>query len=222
MNIFINWPEYYQFLLGGLGVSLLLTLAAISIGLPIGIALAFALDSNSTLVRSAATVVIELGRGAPGLVILQFIYFGLPSVHIVLTSVTAAIVALSWITAAVSSHYFRSGMKSIPAGEIEAAAALGMSLRDSRRFVIIPQGFRIAIPSLMGLTIQIFQATSLAYVITVPELLSRAYSIASVNFDYLGMLALAGLMYVVVAMPATWLTVFVERRLEQRMILISE
>jgi len=99
------------------------------------------------------------------------------------------------------------------AGETEACQTLGVSRLDTLRFVVVPQGLRIALPALMGFAILIFQATSLCFTIAVPELLSQAYSIGSSTFKYFSVLALAGLLYAIITIPASW---FVERT-EKRM-----
>ena len=77
----------------------------------------------------------------------------------------------------------------------------------------MPQGMRSAIPGLMGVAIQMFQGTSLAYAIAVPELMKSAYNIGSQDFNYLQIFALAGLCYAAISMPATWITVFFEKRM---------
>lgn len=216
MSWFIDGLDYVPQLLGGLRVSLLLTGAALALGLPLGLLLAISVGSRHRATRVVSLVVVEVGRGAPALVILQLAYFGLPSAGLVLSSFLSATAALTWSTAAYTSEVFRAGLNAVPAGELEAADALGMSRRDRMRFIIAPQGIRIAVPALIGVSILIFQSTALAYSIAVRELLSQAYSIGSSNFDYLTVLCIAGVMYAAVSIPATWLTIGVEKRLSGR------
>jgi polar amino acid transport system permease protein len=92
-----------------------------------------------------------------------------------------------------------------------------MSHRDTMRYIVIPQGVRIAIPALMGFAIIIFQATSLAFTIALQELLSRAYTIGSNTFLYLQVLVLAGLLYLIIAVPAGWLVGWTERRMSRHL-----
>lgn len=208
-----DWVGYFPQLLGGLRVSLMITVASLVIGLPLGLLAAIAVSSSVRLLRAVFVVVVEIGRGAPALVVLQIVYFGLPAAGLTLTSTVSAIAAFSWTTAAYTSEILRGGLQSVPQGEVEAAGALGMHRADTLRFIVIPQGLRVAIPALMGFAILIFQGTSLAYSIAVPELLSQAYSIGSITFRYLSVLGLAGLMYAAISVPATWLTVLAERRM---------
>ncbi|MGJ0385603.1 amino acid ABC transporter permease [Paenarthrobacter nicotinovorans] len=213
MTFFNDWVDYFPDLLGGLGVSLQLTLVTLLIGLPAGLLLALGAGSRNKVLRMITITVIEIGRGTPALVVLQLFYFGLPSAGMTLTSFVAASLALAFTTAAYTSEILRGGLQAVPGGEVEAAHALGMARRDILRFVVIPQGVRIAIPPLMGFAIMVFQATSLAYTIAMPELMSQAYSIGSITFLYLSILTLAGLMYALITIPASSLSNFVEHRL---------
>lgn len=200
-------------LLDGLLLSLQVTFLGLLIGVPGGLVLAVLALSRNRALRILSMVLTEVGRGTPALVMLQFVYFGLPNVGLSLEAFAAASFALTLTTAAYTSEIIRAGLKSVPQGELEAADALGISLWDRMRFVVIPQGLRIAIPTLLGFAILMFQASSLAFTIGLPELLSRAYSIGASNFRYLEVLAVAGLLYLLITIPGAWLT----RRAESRM-----
>lgn len=217
MNILTDWPAYLPGLLAGLGVSVQVALLSLLIGIPGGLLLAIGASSKTKLVRILIIGVVEIGRGTPALVVLQIFYFGLPASGLTLSSMGASVVALAATTAAYTSEILRGGLQAVPQGEVEAAGALGMSRRDTLRFIVIPQGFRVAIPSLIGFAILIFQATSLAYTVALPELLSQAYSVGSTTFNYLSVLLLAGLMYAAITIPASWLTSRTEKRLARHL-----
>ena len=202
-------------LLEGLQVSAVLTAGGLALGLPLALLAALAQMSSFRGLRAVAVAFVEVGRGAPALVLLQLAYFGLPSAGLVLPAILSAIAALSWTTAAYGAEYIRSGLTAVPGREVEGCEALGMSRRDTLRFVVIPQGLRIALPSLMGFAVMLFQATSLAYSVAVPELMSQAYSIGSSNFRYLNALVAAGLLYAAISIPSTWLSIGVERRMNR-------
>ena len=102
-----------------------------------------------------------------------------------LASFTAAVAAFAWGTAAYSSETFRASLNALPRGQEEAALAAGLSRVDTFRFVLLPQALRIGIPPLLNLAVQIFQGTSLAYVITVPEIMQNAYLIGTQTFLYI-------------------------------------
>jgi len=217
MNILNDWPSFLPGLLAGLGVSVQVALLSLLIGIPGGLLLAIGAGSKKKAVRTLIIGIVEIGRGTPALVVLQIFYFGLPASGLTLSSMGASVVALAATTAAYTSEILRGGLQAVPQGEVEAAGALGMSRRDTLRFIVIPQGFRVAIPSLIGFAILIFQATSLAYTVALPELLSQAYSIGSTTFNYLSVLVLAGLMYAAITVPASWLTCRAEKRLARHL-----
>lgn len=216
MSWFHDWAGYLPEMLVGLKVSLLIAGVSIAAGYPIGLGLGLMVSAKNLAARTAGLTIVEIGRGAPALVILYLIYYGLPRFGIAFESVTAACIGLTFNAAAYSSEMIRGGLQSVPRGQVEAASALGLSSSSTFRRVVLPQGIRSAIPGLMGLAIQMFQGTSLAFAIAVPELMKTAYNIGSEEFDYLKVFVLTGLVYAAVSVPATWLTVFFERRMARR------
>lgn len=213
MNWLIEWAGYLPQLMSGLGVSLMIAGVSIVAGYPLGLVLSVMVTAKNLAVRTLGLAVVEIGRGAPALVILYLFYYGLPKFGIAFESITAACLALIWNSAAYSSEIMRAGMQSVARGQHEASAALGLSWQHTFFRVIMPQGMRSAIPGLMGVAIQMFQGTSLAYAIAVPELMKSAYNIGSQDFNYLQIFALAGICYAAISMPATWITVYFEKRM---------
>lgn len=210
------WGENFPAFLNGLGVSLQLTGWSLLIGMPLGLLMALGVSSRLKLLSWFSILLVEIGRGAPALVVLYVVYFGLPELHWSPEAFVCAVIGLTFTTAAYTGEYLRGGLKSVNPGSIEAGYALAMPSSDVLRFIIIPQGLRVAVPSLMGLAIQMFQATSLAYSITVSELTANAYSISNTTFRALEIFALAGLMYAVITIPASWVTNKVEQRITLR------
>lgn len=204
-------------LLGGLKISLALTGLSLLFGTVFALVFALGITSRNAAFRWTSTFFVEVGRGAPALVLLQLMYYGLPNASITLSAFASATLALTWTAAAYMAEYIRGGLASVPGGEIEGAQALGMSHADTLRFVIIPQGMRIALPALMGFAVLLFQATSLAYSVAVPELMSQAYSAGSSSFKYLSLFIIAGAIYAGISIPATWLSVGVEKRLARHL-----
>lgn len=213
MTWLTEWAAFLPQMMSGLGVSLLIAGVSIAGGYPLGLVLSVMVSAKNLTVRTLALAVVEIGRGAPALVILYLFYYGLPKFGVAFESITAACLALIWNSAAYSSEIMRAGIQSVDRGQLEASSALGLAPRHTFWRVIMPQGMRSAIPGLMGVAIQMFQGTSLAYAIAVPELMKSAYTIGSQDFNYLQIFTLAGLCYAVISMPATWITVFFEKRM---------
>ncbi|WP_421591601.1 amino acid ABC transporter permease [Shinella sp. M27] len=199
-------------LLGGLSISLQVTALSLLIGIPFGLLLALGVLANNRAVKGLSLFLVEIGRGAPALVLLQFIYFGLPTTGLTLGSYTAAVIALAWNTGAYTSEIIRASLQSVAHGQREAAVALGLNRLDELRYVLLPQGLRVALPALLGFSILIFQGTSLCFTIALPELVSRAYEIGSTTFRYFPALLCAGVLYASISIPAALLVNHVEKR----------
>ena len=212
-----NWIAWSPQLFQGLGVSLTLAGLALLFGLPLGLVLALASSTTAKLIKYMAITTVEIGRGAPALVVLQMVYYGLPAVGMTAGSFASAATALALTTGAYTSEILRAGLNAVPQREIEAGWALGMTHRDILRFVVIPQGILFAVPALMGFAILIFQATALTFTIAIPELLARAYRIGAATYLYLDVLALAGVFYLAVTIPLGWLVSYTESRLSSHL-----
>jgi polar amino acid transport system permease protein len=105
----------------------------------------------------------------------------------------------------------------VPWQEIEAGHALGFKDFQILRDIVIPQGLRIAIPPLLGFCIMMFQATSLAFTIAVPELMAQARSISNINFHYFNIFVIAGLLYALITIPSSIMTDRLERKLARHL-----
>ncbi|WP_282582078.1 amino acid ABC transporter permease [Rhodococcus sp. HM1] len=208
-----DWAQQIGPLAQGLWVSARLAVVGLAVGLPLGLLLAIGVGSKGRSLRWACVGIVEIARGTPMLVVLQLVYFGLPQVNITFSSFVAAVVSIAVITAAYTSEIFRSGLAAVPHGQQDAARALGLRTADRLRYVIVPQGIRIAIPPLLNFAILIFQGTSLAFTIAVPELMAQAYGIGASTFLYMQVLSLAGLMYAAITLPSAAGVRLLEKRL---------
>jgi polar amino acid transport system permease protein len=215
MDLLNRWGEWLPDLAPGLLVSLELTGLALLLGMPFGLALAVALESPLAPLRLVAMVVVEIGRGLPALVLLYLLYFGLPQLDITLTAFVTAVFSLAWTTGAYACDLFRAGLAAVPRGQREAALTCGLRGWTGFRHIILPQAIRISTPPLASLAITIFQASALAFVISVPELMSRGYTLGSVTFRYLDVFALTALLYGVITIFALRFVRVGERRLSR-------
>ncbi len=207
------WGEWFPTLFDGFLLSLQVTGACLVIGIPLGLVLALLVQSKSAATRWSAIVVVEIGRGTPVLILMQLAYFGLPTAGLTLSSFVSAVGAMAWCTGAYTSEIIRAGLEAVPFGQREAAEVIGLSRADALRFVILPQGLRVAIPALLGFSIIMLQASSLCFTIALPEVVSQAYIVGSNTFRYMPIFLLAGLMFGAVCIPATICVSLLERRL---------
>ncbi|KQQ20991.1 hypothetical protein ASF48_10585 [Rathayibacter sp. Leaf299] len=194
-DFFAPWPDYFPQFLPGLLVTIELTVLSLLVGLALAVVFAVWASSPRRIVRWTAIAVIEIGRGVPGLITLYIVYFGLPQVNVTLPAFAACVVAFGYTSAAYMSEILRAGIRSVDRGQVEAGEALSLTHAQRMRLIVLPQAVRRVVPPLIGYAILLYQGTSLAYAVSVPELLSRAYTAASLSYQFASSLVLAGVMY---------------------------
>src|SRR5271169_5902139 len=111
------WWEWLPSLLDGLRLSVAVTAVSLALGIPLGLILALSVQSKTAAWRTLALFVVEIGRGAPALILLQFAYFGLPNAGLALSSFVSACLALAWCTGAYTSEIIRAGLEAVPYGQ---------------------------------------------------------------------------------------------------------
>ena len=188
----------------GLIVTLQLVVLTAPFGFLLGLLVAVARVYGVKPVRWAAQLYVIFFRGCPLLLLLFILYFGLPSIGIVLGSYLSALIGFILCNSAYNSEYIRGALQSIKGGQMTAAQALGMTkLQAVRYIVIIPQALRKALPGVSNEFIYLIKYSSLAYVVTVIELTGAAKIIASKYFAYFEAFAAVGVFYLVIVTIAT-------------------
>jgi polar amino acid transport system permease protein len=213
MPLVSDWAKWFATLAPGLLVSIELTALCLLLGLPFGLLLAVMIESRYLPLRGIAFVFVEVGRGAPALVLLYMLYYGLAESGVTLRALVVAVISLGWNTGAYTSELFRAGIGAVPRGQREAATACGLSGWTGFQHIILPQALRISVPPLASFSIILFQASSLAFVIAVPEMMSRAYELGAATFEYLSIFCLTAVMYGVVTIIALGFVRLAEQRL---------
>ncbi len=150
-------------------------------------------------------------RGIPLLILLFFAFFALPELGILLSPFLAAVVAFSLWTAAYQAEVIRSGIIAVPPGQSEASEALGMTKSHYMRRIILPQGLRIMVPPFTGNAITLLKQTSLATLVTVPEMALLTQRIFSNNFKFVEPIFVLGMIYLAMTSVLLILSVAVER-----------
>src|SRR5260221_1449823 len=163
--------QNFDLLLKGLLLSIGLAIFSLLIGVVLGLIGAFARVYGPRSVRALVTAYVEFVRNIPLLLIIYFVYFGLPLIGIsVLDNLWSVVFALALYAAAYMVETFRAGIEAISKGYIEAGKAIGLTRLQVARYVTIPLMFRITLPSLGNTFISLFKDTSLASAISVNEL----------------------------------------------------
>ncbi|MFV0434911.1 MAG: amino acid ABC transporter permease [Leucobacter sp.] len=184
----------------GIGLTLYVTFASLVIGGVIGLVLVAAARSRFVVIRGAATLYINIVRVIPPITWLFLIYFGLPQYALRLTTLQAAIIGFSLIASAFMAEIYRSGLLSIPAGQREAAYALGMSSGTTAFHVISPQAFRVALPAIATYAIGLLKDSALASTIGVQEITFFSQQTAKQFHHGLLSFTIAGLLYIIISL----------------------
>ncbi|MDR3100960.1 MAG: amino acid ABC transporter permease [Paraburkholderia sp.] len=171
-----NWPHGP---LGGVSITLIISALGLVASFPIALALGLALVSPLRWLRRAAGVWSRLVRGIPLLMLIFWAYFAVPLVvGAEVSAFTTAVCAIIVYESAFLAQIVRAGLEGLSLGQMEAARSNGLSWLQSMRHVLLPQALTNMLPSIVNQFVSIIKATSLAYVIGVPEL---TYSAAQVN-----------------------------------------
>ena len=205
--------EFWPVFLMGLAVTVSLTFTVAALTAVLAIPVALARLSRRRRFRWPSTFYVEVMRSTPLLLQLIYIYYVLPSVGIRLGPYTAAVIGLTLNYTAYTSEVYRGGVKAVPKGQSDAAAALGLSGWLAFRQVILPQAIRIVLPSLGNYLVSLFKDTALASVVTVQELLFTGQIISARTYQYFTTYTVAGVLYFAVGYP----TALVMARLETSM-----
>ncbi|GEE03121.1 ABC transporter substrate-binding protein [Gordonia spumicola] len=190
-------------------------LAAISfvIGLVIALAVALARMADNRFAAWLARAYISIIRGTPLLLQLFIIFYALPEMGIKVDPFPAAVVAFSLNVGGYAAEIIRSAIMSVPKGQTEAAATIGMNYATTMRRIILPQAARIAVPGLSNTLISLVKDTSLASAILVTELLRVAQIAAAPTFEFFALYATAAVYYWVVCLVLSVLQGRLELRL---------
>jgi len=202
-------------LLKSAGMTVLLSCAAFPLAIAIGLAVAIGRLHGPAWLRPLLAAYVEVLRGTPLMLQLYAIFFLLPKVGLALPALVAAIAGLALNYSAYESEIYRAGLKAVPAGQFEAALALGLTKWQALRHVLVPQAVRIVMPPVTSDFIALFKDTSVCSAITVIELTKR-YSVLALSTGRIVELAVAtALLYLAMSWPLALLSRWFERRLER-------
>lgn len=199
-------------LLPGLGLTLVLWLGICGLGFPLGLLFGYALAIGPLPLRVIVLIVVNIARGFPGLVLLYFVYSGLPDIGIYLSNTTSLIVAFAFVAAGYTAGIFRAAITGVPKAQLEATAVLGLSFWKAQRLVVLPQAFKTVLPPLIGFSVVVLQATSLGYAIALREMTGLAYNLGAIAFQALPYMLASGLIYLVLCVAISQLAAYLQRR----------
>ncbi|MFJ8259064.1 amino acid ABC transporter permease [Peribacillus asahii] len=203
-------------MLEGAKMTILLFLIAIAVSIPLGFLLTLAVNSRFKPLSWLAQTYIYLMRGTPLLLQLLLICFGLPLIpvigeYLILDRFVAACLGFILNYAAYFAEIFRGGLLSIDKGQYEAAKVLGLNKWQTTTRIILPQMFRIALPSVSNESITLVKDTALLYAVAVPELLHFAQTAVNRDFTIVPFF-IAGIIYLLITLVLTMFFKWLEKR----------
>ena len=201
------WP----ILLAGLGNTLLLSALVVPLGLAGGVVLALLSTVRHPWVRLPLMAWVDFFRAFPPLVLLIFLYAGLPFAGLEMGGFGCVAVGFFLNTGAYYGEVLRAGIESIPHGQIEAARSTGLSRVQALGWVVLPQAVRNVMPDLLSNTLEVVKLTSLASVVALPELLFQARQAQSLTYNPTPIVAVA-VMYFLLLWPVVRLLSRLENR----------
>ncbi|MED5019998.1 amino acid ABC transporter permease [Paenibacillus chibensis] len=209
-----SWPNL-SFILQGFGMTLLVAALSILFSFVLGTLLGILRYTRVPLLNRLLAVIIDLIRNLPLLLIIYFMYIVLPQLGLKLPPFWAAIAALTLFEGAMISEIVRGGLTSVDRGQIEAARSSGLGYVQTMRHIILPQALRRMAPPLVSQFISLLKDTSLAIIISLPEIMHNVQILQGHSPNYvIPALLLAALLYFAVNFTLS----IIARRLEARKI----
>ncbi len=205
--------SFFPILKAGLEFTIPITLISFALGTSLALLVALARLSSFRPLTWLAKFYVWIFRGTPLLVQLFILFFGLPSVGIILDPFVAAIIGFTLNVGAYSSEIFRAAILSINKGQWEAAFSIGMTKNQAMRRIILPQSFRVTIPPLGNSFISLVKDTSLAASITVSEMFQKGQQIAASTLEPLWLYIEVAIIYLLFCTVLTFLQGMLEKRL---------
>lgn len=202
----------FPLVLAGLRQTLILCLVVIPLGLVGGLIFALASLVRLRLIRWSMIVAIDFFRAVPPLVLLIFVYSGLPFAGLRLSPTAAVAIAFFLNTSSYFGEIYRAGLESVGRGQWDAARSTGLNAAQTLAHVVLPQAVRNVLPDLVSNTIEVVKLTSIASVVALPELLYSADMARSVTFNT-SPIVLAAAIYLVMLWPVVRLVSRLERRM---------
>jgi polar amino acid transport system permease protein len=200
--------------------TLAVTTGAFVLGATLGIPICAMHVSKSRFLHILAIALIVVLRSVPPIVWIFLLYFGIGSGWMQIGPVTAAVVALGVITAANMAEIYRGALRSIHPGQWDASHALGLSVLSEFKDVMMPQLFRVTLPSATTYAIGLLKDSAIASTIGVAEIAYMANFVAKKQFDEaLQVFAFGGLLYILISLPLAAVARTADARMRARVAL---
>ena len=205
-----SFPKIFM---AGVKVTIPLTVISFLFALVISVIVAMIQYADVPVLKQICRFYIWLIRGTPMLVQLYVVFYGLPSVGIVLDPYPSAIIVLAFNEGAYMAESVRGALESVPTGQLEAGQCIGLSYFQIMYRIVLPQAFRVAFPALSNSLISMLKGTSLVTTVTITEMLRQAQIINSRYYQAMGLYCEVALIYLLFCSLLTVLQRVIEKKL---------
>ena len=204
-----------KFLMSGYYFTLLLSFTSIFISIAVGLLFALPGLSKNPWLRNFNHVYVEIVRSVPILVLILWVYYGLPPMTgLEINVFWAGVIALALSDSAFQAEIFRAGIQSIDRGQYEASHSISLNYKDTMRFVILPQAIRRILPALGNQLVYMLKMSSLVSVIGMQELTRKANELVVTEYRPLEIYTILVLEYLVLILVVSAGVRWLERRLK--------
>ncbi len=208
--------SFLKILLPGIKVTIPLTIISFSLAMIIGIITAMIQFADIKGLKQLARFYIWVIRGTPLLIQLFVVFYGLPSVGVIIDPFPAAVLVFSINEGAYSAETIRGALEAVPKGQIEAGYCSGLNFIQIMWHIVLPQALRMAFPSLANGLIAMVKSTSLAANITVMEMFMVTQQIVARTYEALALYLELAFIYLMFSTVLTRLQTYIEERLNAR------
>ncbi|GIJ11316.1 amino acid ABC transporter permease [Micromonospora andamanensis] len=211
---FTRSTTWTQFILPGLWATLKAAGVGMVLSLAFGIIFAFGRLSDRLWISVPAGAVVEFFRAVPLLLMIFFIFYGVPFlIQGPVTAFWAVVIGLTLYNGSVLAEAFRAGIRAVPGGQSEAAYAVGMRKNQVMRLILLPQAARAMLPIIVSQLVVLLKDTALGYIVAYPELLQRGVNDLAANYGNIIPAAMViAVIYIVINSLLTWFAGWLDRR----------
>ncbi len=205
-------PSTWLYIAGGFLGTLRVAAVAGAIALVLGILLMLARTSGVKPLAAIARVITDFFRGVPSLLLIYFFYLALPQYGLRISAFWMITLPVALAASGVLAEVFRAGVNAVPRGQTEAALSIGLTPGKTMIKIVLPQALRIVVPSLISQLVVVVKDTTVAYVVSYPDLMQNARVLITNNDALVQVYFVVAILYVLVNFAINQLSIYMARR----------
>lgn len=216
-SFFAQWPTW-RFLIDGFRGTIAVAVTAGVISLVLGMLLMLGRVSENRALSAACRVVIDFFRGVPSLLLIYFFFLIVPQYGIKMPSFWMLTLPVALAAAGVLAEVFRAGVNAVPKGQVEAAYSLGLTRGKVTRRIVLPQAIHYVIPSLISQLVVVVKDTTVAYVVSYPDLMQNARVLITSYDSLVSVYLVVAIIYILINYAINQASAYVSRRMGVKII----